>query len=179
MMPIHNLKARTLTDYNKDLGLEIKVRTKYEARIRTALMWFIFWLLFSTPSQNLPKPTAAFSLISPTFRPGPDCHWGTLCLQSSFSRCPSTSFHCCFPSELHSGLGAASQPSSWPSSHLSSSETLLSSCLKTSLYSLSATPWLFSCPSDAFAAGGAFSKTAHTARGHPELQLLLWSWWTI
>lgn len=38
MMPIHNLKARTLTDYNKDLGLEIKVRTKYEARIRTALM---------------------------------------------------------------------------------------------------------------------------------------------
>lgn len=34
MMPIHNLKARTLTDYNKDLGLEIKVRAKYEIWIR-------------------------------------------------------------------------------------------------------------------------------------------------
>lgn len=38
MMPIHNLKARTLTDYNKDLGLEIKVRAKYEIYIRMGLM---------------------------------------------------------------------------------------------------------------------------------------------
>lgn len=69
MMPIHNLKARTLTDYNKDLGLEIKVRAKYEIYIRTGLMGCIcllpvlpLALRFGGPHPEFAEPSRRISI---------------------------------------------------------------------------------------------------------------------
>lgn len=87
-------------------------------------MRFIFLLLFRTPSQNLPKPTGVFSLISP--RSGPDCRWGTLPAEQ-VQRVPQPKLSLLLPLRAPPWPGAASQPSSWSPSHLSSSQTLLPS----------------------------------------------------
>lgn len=60
-MPIQNLKARTLTDYNKDLGLEIKVRAKYEIYIRTGLMGGICSALALPSSRRRGGPHPEFA----------------------------------------------------------------------------------------------------------------------
>lgn len=99
-MPIQNLKARTLTDYNKDLGLEIKVRAKYEIYIRTGLMGGICSVL-ALPSSLLcggPHPEFAEasgkSVVDFTdtwIRPRITRHG--FALQTVFMKCPGPS--CC------------------------------------------------------------------------------------
>lgn len=140
-------------------------------------MRFIFLLLFRTPSQNLPKPTGVFSLISP--RSGPDCRRGTLPAEQ-VQRVPQPKLSLLLPLRAPPWPGAASQPSSWPPSHLSSSQTLLPSHTSKLLFPhFQPLHSFFSHTGDGFAGDGAFSKITHTAQEHPELQLLLWTWWTI
>lgn len=101
MMPIHNLKARTLTDYNKDLGLEIKVRAKYEIYIRTGLMGYVCSLpalpsalCFGRPHPESAEPsrTVSIDITAIWIRPRITRHG--FALQITFMKCPGRSCRC-------------------------------------------------------------------------------------
>lgn len=99
MMPIHNLKARTLTDYNKDLGLEIKVRAKYEIYIRTGLMGWICLLpalpsarRFGGPHPGLAEPSRAISVDFTDMWIRPRMTRHGFASHIIFTECPGTSF---------------------------------------------------------------------------------------
>lgn len=99
MMPIHNLKARSLTDYNKDLGLGIKVGAKYGAHIRAGLTQctcLLHWVI-EDPIRHLPNPTGIFSsFIYDLVRPGPALRH-SFALQTRVTRCPKQVSRCCCP----------------------------------------------------------------------------------
>lgn len=99
MMPIHNLKARTLTDYNKDLGLEIKVRAKYEIYIRTGLMGWVGLLpalpsarRFGGPHPGFAEPSRAISVDFTDMRIRPRMTRHGFASHIIFTECPGTSF---------------------------------------------------------------------------------------
>lgn len=101
MMPIHNLKARTLTDYNKDLGLRIKVRAKYEIYIRTGLMGYVcllpalpsaLWFGMPHPEFAAPSRKISIDISAIWIRPRITRHG--LALQIILVKCPGRSFHC-------------------------------------------------------------------------------------
>lgn len=101
MMPIHNLKARTLTDYNKDLGLEIKVRAKYEIYIRTGLMGCVCLLpglpsalCFGRPHPEFAEPSRKISIDIPAIWIRPRITRHGFALQITFMECPGRSFPC-------------------------------------------------------------------------------------
>lgn len=101
MMPIHNLKARTLTDYNKDLGLEIKVRAKYEIYIRTGLMGYVCLLpalpsalRFGRPHPEFAAPSRKISIDISAIWIRPRITRHGLALQIILVKCPGRSFHC-------------------------------------------------------------------------------------
>lgn len=101
MMPIHNLKARTLTDYNKDLGLEIKVRAKYEIYIRTGLMGYVCLLpalpsalCFGRPHPEFAEPSRKISIDITAIWIRPRITRHGFALQITFMKSPGRSFPC-------------------------------------------------------------------------------------
>lgn len=103
MMPIHNLKARTLTDYNKDLGLEIKVRAKYEIYIRTRLVGYVCLLpalpsalRLGRPHPEFAEPSRKISIDITAIWIKPRITRHGFALQITFMKCPGRSFHCWF-----------------------------------------------------------------------------------
>lgn len=98
MMPIHNLKARSLTDYNKDLGLGIKVGAKYRAHIRAGLTTYLLIALgYRGPHPAFAKTNRNifwFHLWLGQARTGTKAQ---LCLQTRVTRYPKQVSWCCYP----------------------------------------------------------------------------------